>query len=484
MRIRVWVSAAVAVVVCMCGIATANAQSTGNVTGSLVTLVNSGQYQFNRLERLSAIGNQTTYNQLVGTCGNLLAASAACPAEMFRVFQISQELVQSANELLGAGPTQFSLRVDDQGLGFALRWTAAEELSAPGSASTEFANTQIASVMSRITAIRFGGGDAQAQVTARGARGGSAGDDSVSMPASRWGVFLDGGFGYGRRHPTELEDAFAFDDRSFTLGVDYRVTPRLVLGAMLGSNNQRIDFDSSQSVVSGNLRASGAGLTLYGLYEWEGPYLDMALGYQRLAIDSRREINYPSFNINVESVNALATGTTHSANTIGTISFGWPLNMRAVSVDPYLNMEYRDITINGFRENSIYTGGTRNGMPSGYGFAFGDQHLSSMDVAIGIKLQYTWTPHVGVFIPYIKGELHHNFDTDPFTVDATYNDQYAGGTPFELPSDKRVSTYRIYAAGISAVLPHGWQMFAQYQATSGISYLEHHVISAGIRGEF
>jgi len=459
----------------------ANAQA---VTDPLTTWVNSGAYAYNRLERLSAVANQATYNNLLNTCGNLQAPSGACPAATFRVFKITEELVHSANELLGSGPTQYSLRVDAEGLGFDLRWTAAEELSAPGSASTEFANTQIASVISRITALRFGAANDSFAVTDAPARGGSAGDDAGGLLANRLGVYLNSGYGYGKRHPTELEDAFAFDGKNFTLGADYRFTPRLVFGGMIGHDNQRIDFDSTQSVVAGNIKATGTGLTLYGMYEWEGPYVDLALGWQRLSIDSLRDITYPSFNTTVESVSARATGKTHSTNTVGTFDFGWPINIEAFGIDPDLRVEYRHIAIDGFGENSFYTGGTRTGQPAGYGFTYGDQSVKSLEAAVGIKLRYVLRPSFGVVIPYVKAEFHHKFDANPFTVSATYDGLNSGSASFDLPSDPQTKNFKTYSGGFSMVLPHGWQVFAQYQGTSGISYLSHHIVSGGIRGEF
>jgi len=453
-------------------------------TNSLSTLINSGQYKFNRLERLSAIGNENAYKQLLPVCGNLQGPGAGCSIDQFRVFKIAEELMHSANELLAVGPTQYSLRVDNEGLGFALRWTAAEEMSAPGAVSTEFANTQVASVMSRITALRFGASGSTIASISEQPRGGSAGADDSELSASRWGVYLNGGFGYGKRHPTELEDAFAFDGKNFTLGTDYRFTPRLVFGAMLGHDTQRVDFDSSQSVVSGDMKISGTGVTLYGLYEWQGPYVDMALGMQRMSIDSTRRINYPSFNINVEPVNAVATGKTNSMNTVATIDFGWPFNFDALGIDPFLRVEYRNVKIDGFDESSVYTSGSRTGMPAGYAFSFADQSLKSTEGIVGVKLQYAIKPSFGVIVPYLKAELHKNFSTDSFDVNATYSGQSYAGSEFTLPSDERVSNYRVYAGGFSMVLPHGWQVFAQYQGTSGIPYLGHHIISGGVRGEF
>jgi outer membrane autotransporter protein len=456
-------------------------------TGSLVTLVNSGQYGFNRLEKLAAYANQATYNQLNQFCGaQQRTPSAACPADMFRVFDNVRELVQTANELLGSGATQFSLRTDAAGLGFALRWTAAEEMAAPGSASTEFANTQIASVMSRITALRFGAtGFTVANAPYAINHGGSAGADEPSI-ASKWGGFLDGSFSWGSRDPTELEDAFDFDSKNYTLGVDYRFTRSFVFGGMVAYSKQRIDFDSSRSVVDGGVNSDGYSVTLYGLYEWAGPYLSASLGTQRLSNDMTRTINYPSFNPSVASVYAVASSSTNSNTLTANVDFGWPLARQAFTFEPSLRGEYRHVKIDAFRETSI----NRNpldpafGQPAGFDFNFAGQAITSLDTSLGLKFQYAFSTRFGIVVPYLKAELHHNFDTDAFTVNANYNGEGANATAFDLPSDTRAGSFQLYTLGASMVLKHGWQGFVQYQRMAGISYLSNQVITGGIRGEF
>jgi outer membrane autotransporter protein len=452
-------------------------------TGSLVNLVNSGRYGFNRLERLSAYANQATFNALDPLCNPAPQAPpppvSACSALTRVTYENVRELVQTANELLSSGPTQYSLRTDEEGLGFALRWTAAEELSAPGTASSEFANTQIASVLSRITALRYGAsGFTVANAKDSEALGAGAASESLD---SRLGGFLNGAYGYGQRDPSEVEDAFAFDNRDLTLGVDYRFTSAFVLGFMVGHTQQAIDFDSTQSVVDGEIDSEGFSGTLYALYDWDGPYASMALAWQRLAIDIRRDIIYPSFNEDTESVYATARGETDSQTLTATLDLGWAFTAGAFGFDPYLRGEYRDIAIDSFKETSIdnLTGG-----PGGFDFAVGEQSLSSLDGTFGIKLQYTFTPSFGIVVPYVKGELHRNFDTDPFTVSATYNGQGNSSNPFDLPSDVRDKSFQVFAAGASLVLRRGWQAFAQYQRTEGLDLLEQQIISGGIRGEF
>lgn len=466
-----------------------------SVEGSLVDLVNSGQYDFNRLERLAAVANQATYNELIarGCDDQAGGPTAACPESIFRVFSNVRELVQTARELLGpnSGAARYSLGLDEEGLGFALRWTAAEELSAAGSASAEFSKTQIASLMSRINALRYGAsGFSIAGIAVRSnsdsyltrnhpSKGGGASADPEGGIASRWGGFLDGSFGWGSREPTQLEDAFDYDHSDVTLGVDYRFTRQFVLGGIVGYSKQEIDFDSTQSVVDGGIKSKGFSLTAYGLYEWNGPYLSASLAFQGLSHDTTRVITYPSFNTDVEAVYATAYGSTDSRTVTGSLNLGWPISRGAFGIEPYLRSDYRNVKIDGFSERSVdnFTGG-----PAGFDFRFDSQSISSLDAALGAKIQYVFTPSFGVIVPFLRAEYHHNFDTDPTTVNAIYNG--TSGSGFLLPSDERDSSYVVTALGTSVVLKFGWQAFFQYQRVESLKYLSSQTIAGGIRGEF
>lgn len=477
---------------------------TAPVTGSLVTLADSSQGSFNRLERLSAIANQDTYNRLtisrsgyVAPCTeDQQAPTASCPASLFRVLRNVRELVQTANELLGGGagrPTQYSLGLDTEGLGFALRWTAAEELSALGSVSSEFATTQLASVMSRITALRFGAtgfsvagvatspGSSGLLAQARPARGGGASADEEDI-ASSWGGFLNGSFGWGERQPTELGDAFSLDGKDLVLGIDYRFNHQFVLGVMAGYMRQRIDFDSTQSVVDGGIESDGVSATIYALQEWDGPYLSLSAAWKSQSIDSTRVINYPSFNINTQSTYATAYGSTTDTTLSASLSFGWPLAAGAFAAEPYLRGNYSLDNIDAFRERSVDQ--LNGNQPAGFDFAFEKQTIKSLDTAVGLRLQYVFTPSFGVLVPYVIGEVHRDFGRDIDATSATYNAGGDASGQFELPGDAVDEDFFTVAAGASMVLPHGVMGFVQVRAVEGLDYVTNRSITVGIRAEF
>ena len=126
--------------------------------------------QLTPLEQRAALANQAVYDRLTIDPDGAGPQTAPCalsadpstslcanPA-LQNVFENVRELVHNANQLTGGGPTTFSLGFDVPNLGFALRWTAAEELAAQGASATEFSNNQLSALASRLSALRFGAG--------------------------------------------------------------------------------------------------------------------------------------------------------------------------------------------------------------------------------------------------------------------------------------------------------------------------------------
>jgi outer membrane lipase/esterase len=481
-------------------------------SGSLVTLVTTAPAgTFNQLEVLSAYSNQASYNVLTSNPNGALycdpkqtTASAKCPQAQFLVFSNLRELVQTANELLNNGqPTFYSLHTDDLGLGFALRWTAGENLSAPGSAATEFSNGQLSSIAGRMAALRQGAsGFAITGLTlqqddrpavalnmpqdlgAEGLGGGASSDSSDIGIASRWGGFLNGAFGWGYRQPSVLEDAFAFDSKDATLGVDYRFTRRLVLGLSASYTDQRVDFDTLRSVAGGGFRSNGYGLMLYGLYEWEGPYVTASAGWQRANLDETRLITYPSFNIAVPSTDATAQGSTNTNSLLASASTGWALTWRGATAEPSLSVDYRHVELAGFHESSYINAGPDAGQAAGFDFDYASQQFHIVDSSAGLRLQYAFTPPFGVIVPYGKFAYHYDFGANTYSVVSSYNAIAGSGAQFDLPSDPAAKHFYEFTGGFSVVLKHGIQGFIQYQTTSGMTYVTSRLISGGVRAEF
>ncbi len=393
-----------------------------------------------------------------------------CNADTFHVYANARELTHTANELLGTGPTVASLGLDVDGLGRALRWTAAEELAAQGSMATEFANGQLATLAARLTALRFGaggfGGSAFYDRLRRDspllaqAGGNPAASGEAVETYSPWGGFLNYGFGYGTKTPTLLEDAFDFDGSEVTVGVDYRLRNNVVLGGIVGLTRQDIDFDeaaSAVSVVDGSIEADGDGFMLFALSQGERLTISGSVGVQSLDHTVARHIQYPSFNVNVPSTNSLARSEPQSDVETATFGLGYAFNWTKLTLEPYLDVEYIDLTIDPFAEERSIDRFSNSADARRFDLAVSQQNVERLETTIGLRFQYVVTPRFGVIVPFWRIALHHESEDDARTITTGYAALAGvlGSSTFELPTDAPDDSYYTVAAGFSAVLRGG-----------------------------
>jgi uncharacterized protein YhjY with autotransporter beta-barrel domain len=455
--------------------------------------------QLNALERAAAFANQATYDTLAIPCGN---QDPSCTPDVFRVFEEAQSLVATANDLLQGTQSEEGLGLDIEGLGFALRWTAAEEMAAQGSSITDFAASQLSSLTARLDSLRWGvtgprttyrsvGGDGSIRVADSGVvgrRGGGASADAEET-FSRWSWYVDGSFGYGDKEPTDLEDAFDFDGQEITVGLDYRFSAALVAGAMVGYTTKEVDFDSSQSVVDGGIESDGYSGIVYGLWEGDAAYLTGSLGYQELTHDSERRITYPSQNPLDEGANSLATSSTDSGSFLASLGAGYAFRWGAFSLEPSTEFAYTDASVDGFIERSIDL--TSDSAEDPFDLRIGGQSIESLDGALGLKTDFVFTPGFGVLVPYLTARYHKELLNDVRRISARYADAYelllqdiSNDSNFNVPTDEPDDDYYTVAGGVTVVLQGGFMGFVQYLKVLDLDHYSDSVVTGGIRYEF
>jgi outer membrane autotransporter protein len=480
----------------------------------------------NDVENAAAIANQRVFDALDASCNpngifDTVPEPAAppvgtgCTEDRFFVYENARELVHTANEIRGSGATIASLGQNLEGLGLALRWTAAEELAAQGSMATEFANGQLSNLAARMTALRFGVGgfgitnlyrvnphrDRLLASTEQVPEEGGAAETGARETFSRWGGFLNGSFGYGDKEPTPLEDAFDFDGSEITLGVDYRMRSNVVLGGILGFSEQAIDFDeaaSRVSVVDGNIDSEGTSVIAFALFQGERLTLSGSIGAQNLDYDVVRNIKYPSFNPNLESANSIANS--HPEATVRTTTFnaGYAFGGQRAALEPFFNLEQVDATVDAFAEERSINRLSDNSESKRFDLAISQQNIDSLDATLGLRFQYVVTPRFGVIVPYLSLEAHRELEDDARTITAGYAaiEDILGRDEFVVPTDAPDESYSVASFGASVVLRGGRQRqadgpiagglsaFLQFKFVNGLLYYNDTVATGGFRYEF
>ncbi len=468
----------------------------------LVTLT-ANNPAFDDLERAAARANQSAFNALTPLCAN--GPGPTCNANQFGVFESTRELVQTANDLEGTGPTRFSLRLDQEGLGDALRWTAAEEVTAQGTVAKEFTSGQMANVNNRMTALRFGArgfsitglGGMPAANIAGVSSSDSLGTASSGETLSKWGGFGNGTFGYGDHDPTTFDDAFDYDNTEATIGVDYRFTDRIVAGLVAGYTENEVDFDAAKSIVDGGIKSDGFSIGVFGLYSREALYLSGALTYQSLDFRIDRFIKYPSFNPDVPSTDTRTLGKTDSDSYSASFNVGYMFRLgpgvsKRYVVEPYFRAEYVDVKISSFQE--IETDG--DGIPEYFNLDVRAQTVKSFELSFGARVSAALSTRWGVLFPYARGEWHVELEDNNTSTNSTYDVGLSGLTPFLLDSGKIDSNYGTAVFGIQTILRGGRQrelggvigdrlsLFVEYRTVFSLDLISNDLISGGLRYTF
>lgn len=505
------------------GGASGQTRITDSLNGELLDLYN------NDVERRAALANQSAFNALDAICNPTGAldsianpqapvAGQCSDQDVFSVYLTIREIIHTANELLqNGGPTVASLNVDLEALGTTLRWTAAEELAAQGAAATEFTNSQLSNLASRLNALRFGARgfsvagffdpsnntDTRHAYSGIGKRGAGASADE-GQKYSAWGGFLNGSYGYGRKNDTALENAFDFDGSELTLGLDYRFSNNFVLGGLVGYKKQDIEFDAAASairVTDGGMEIDGTSVIAFGLYQGGQWYASGSLGFETLSYEVERNIKYGSNNPDIGAANSTAFSEPEADVLMATFSTGYAFHANRFTFEPYLNAEYMDITIDSFDELRSVDSSTGFQDDDAFNLTIAKQEFDTLDVIVGAKFQYTLTPSFGVVVPYAKIEAHNEVLNEAREIQAGYGSlsDIQSGTgilSFSVPTDAIDDSYYTWSVGFSTVLRGGRQRtfdgpitgglmaFVQYQSIEGLDNYDEQIISGGFRYEF
>lgn len=457
----------------------------------------------NELERNAAIANQKAYDDLkaAGCTDSQRGATDTCGGANFVVWQNVRELVHTANDLMGNDPngnsfnsTEFSLGLDTEGLGFALRWTAGEEFSTEGSMTDSFASGQLSGLSSRITALRQGAkGFFLSGLPVNGVYSGmNAGDAPAEDAWSRLGGFINGSFTYGSQGASVREDAFDFDGSEINGGLDYRLDDHWVVGALFGYQKQSIDFDSRLSIVDGGVEMTGYSILPFALYQSDKWFASGSIGYQSASFDTTRSIRYPSLNPDTENVDTKALSSNDAQVFILNSSLGYTFSITPnFVIEPSVEVNFQDVAIDAYAEEDINN--------KGFNFLVDAQKIQSLETVFGLRSQYTFSNSYGVFAPFVQASFYGQQKDGGQTINAAYgevNQVLNEASQFSLPTNNPEKDYRIYTLGISAVVRGasqkslgaaangGIQVYLSYRTVENIGNYTQTIIAGGVRYEF
>ena len=330
-------------------------------------------------------------------------------------------------------------------------------LQAQVDASVRFASAQQSNIHDRLRQQRYAGANRSSNGVALnlsnrsgGAMSLTAGQvasiDSVRLPQG-WGLWTAGTITNGQREPNGRSDGFDFQSDGLTVGADWRVGERFLLGVAGGFGWNDTDLDEGRSKLDAKQRA----LSLYGLWRpSERWFVDGILGWGRLDFDIRRF-----------SAVAGATGTAEREGdqAFGSLTAGYEHGGgNGMMLTGYGRLDASRTKLDGYREHGLGI----------YDLSYGSQTVENSGASLGVEGSFPIvTTRGNVFRPYWMLEYRESLDNRS-DVDLNYVIMpVANGYNLGLRSygDNALT----YGAGLDMDFSAGWKLsvLARRQHGSG-----------------
>ncbi|MCS6946754.1 MAG: autotransporter outer membrane beta-barrel domain-containing protein [Steroidobacteraceae bacterium] len=311
-------------------------------------------------------------------------------------------------------------------------------------------------------------------------------DGAVRVDRGPWSFLASVSFSEIDRQPEDVvvgERRFTGDNQSFELGVDYRLSDRLVLGGLLGVERSELRF-AAEAVGRNFTPASRAGdhdvdsqyLTLLGQFTLgDAGFIEWSAGFEK------NDGRYRRFSVFQESTrtrpqtNVAAEGDTDGSVWWVSVNAGLDFARGRWSVGPYGGLTRLRAEFDGYDERD------RNG--SGLAMRFSSTARTALPAHVGVRASYTSSGARGVWIPQLRVEYRADLDEDSETVRASFLlDPRANQLALDAPSWDRNGV--VAGASVSAILPNGWMWFLDYSALLGYENIDRQRATLGLRYEF
>ncbi len=285
---------------------------------------------------------------------------------------------------------------------------------------------------------------------ATGAGDGKDGSDS------RVGVFVAGSVEFGKRDSRAgAQDGFDATTRGLTLGVDWRASPAVVVGAALGGLRT-----NTQVADGGRQRARGMSGSLYA--QW--------LPSERAYLNAAFNIGRDDFDIRRDACGAQLHAQTAADHRALSVEAGYSLARNALRLTPYLRYQYVHASLDALTERGDCLDA----------LAIDATSLSSSSLAAGASVDRVFSTRNGVWTPALAVE----YLGESQRHDAIFARLLAGGAsvPVQIARpDRRYATARFSLSWMTSVGAHPLSAFFGFDVDIGRSDYDSRTFMLGLR---
>ncbi len=349
-----------------------------------------------------------------------------------------------------------------------------EQVFGQGAAVDGAIKPATAAVSSRLSALsHIGFGHGVAMNNYRPVQIATAGDTAGlgGLNASRLQGYVTVVFGSGSRDDNSLETGYDADNKSVTVGMDYRFNDKVTAGVSLSYGSTNLDFSDN----TGKMDADTWIGTVYGLWNpTDRLQLSGLFGYGRIDYSSDRHMNYAE--TTTSTIDRIAHGKTSGDQWELSVTAAYAMDAPAGwSYGPQLSLTATNLDLDAFSETGA----------QGLNFRYAKQSADSFQVALGFNVSKAISTSSGVISPYARVQAVYEAENDKRNVQVQYVDDTTGFFPgIRLTTLSPTRMRYMVGGGISGQFTHGWSGFVDAETVLGMKEISGYNVTLGVRKEF
>jgi outer membrane autotransporter protein len=347
---------------------------------------------------------------------------------------------------------------------------APEQLTAIFSLDVSLANIQTANLQRRLEDIRAGSnGFSSSGFTINGsapsfseglsgptgAEGKTGPSVSAPIPENRWGFFATGLGEFTDVSTADGARGFNFRTGGVTLGADYRIGNNFAVGMTGGYAHTGVDLSEN-----GSINVDGGSGGFYATVFGDGFYLDTSVTGGASDYETHRTALLGTANGSTDSdtINVLAAG-------------GYDWTNGALTIGPIASFQYTYVGLNGFTETGSLAP-----------LRFGDQSVSSIRSALGIKASYDWKIGGVLIKPELRASWQHEYGDSTYSIVASFAN--GAGTNFSVNGPNIGRDSLLLGAGVAILWNDRISTYIYYDGELARTNYDSQSVSAGLRITF
>ncbi len=354
--------------------------------------------------------------------------------------------------------------------------TSPTNVGAQSALNDELTKEQLSNISRRLTALRRGQnltllsglslnydnnsitGDMFDQLLQDDVSGGSAG--SGFGKNQEW--FISGKIGGGTQDETLYEAGFGFDSYALTIGSDYRIEDKGLMGWALGYGQTNMNIEHQR----GGMDVGNYNGTFYGsYYPSDNSYID-AIGVVTLSnYEMQRRVVFGT-------TDETAKGDTDGTGYAISVGGGYDFAREGFTSTLNARLDYLRTIIGGYQESSA----------GSYNVAINKQQVSQLVSTLGAQLRYAFSYSWGVLVPHFTVSWLHQFQGDANKVKGYF--LIDPNAQFSFETNAPSANYYVLALGTSATFADGVSSYIQYETTVAQDNLMVWNVAAGLRFEW